>query len=171
MVHAFRALCDNGLVCSQFGSRGAPRLGAMVGVGESIVLVFDRLVLDVADLDLATRFYSEVLDFHVAGQQEWEGHRTVILQLGAFHILLLEQRGLSAASYKIPKAGPVIGLADARIEARASELERFGVDIVAPLAPSPWGSRSMMIRDPDGYLIMIQEPQQDTADEVVSSFD
>lgn len=130
------------------------------------MLVFDRLVLDVADLDLATRFYSEVLDFQVAGQQEWEGHRTVILQLGAFHLLLLEQRGLTASAYKIPKAGPVMGLADGRIEARAAELERVGVDIVAPLAPSPWGERSMMIRDPDGYLIMIQEPQAGTEDRV-----
>ncbi|MEZ4520763.1 MAG: VOC family protein [Thermomicrobiales bacterium] len=133
------------------------------------MLVFDRLVLDVADLDLATRFYSEVLDFQVAGRQEWEGHRTVILQLGAFHLLLLEQRGLSAATYKIPKAGPVMGLSDGRIEARSAELERLGVDIVAPLAPSPWGERSMMVRDPDGYLIMIQEPQQGTSDEVVGS--
>jgi catechol 2,3-dioxygenase-like lactoylglutathione lyase family enzyme len=137
-------------------------------VGETIVLVFDRLVLDVADLDLAKRFYSEVLDFEVAGQQEWEGHRTVILQLGAFHLLLLEQRSLTVSSYKLPKAGPVIGLADGRIEARAAQLERVGVDIVAPLAPSPWGERSMMIRDPDGYLIMIQEPQQGTSDEVAS---
>jgi catechol 2,3-dioxygenase-like lactoylglutathione lyase family enzyme len=135
---------------------------------EKIVLVFDRLVLDVADLDLAQRFYSEVLDFQVVGRQEWEGHRTVILQLGAFHILLLEQRGLSTAAYRIPKAGPVVGLADGRIEARAAELERVGVDIVAPLAPSPWGVRSMMIRDPDGYLLMIQEPQAGTADEVSS---
>ena len=133
------------------------------------MLVFDRLVLDVADLDLATRFYSEVLDFQVAGRQEWEGHRTVILQLGAFHLLLLEQRGLSPASYKIPKAGPVMGLSDGRIEARASDLDRIGVDIVAPLAPSPWGERSMMIRDPDGYLIMIQEPQQGTSDEVLNT--
>ncbi|HLT19405.1 MAG TPA: VOC family protein [Thermomicrobiales bacterium] len=136
--------------------------------GSSTVLVFDRLVLDVADLDLAKRFYSEVLDFDVAGQQEWEGHRTVILQLGAFHLLLLEQRTPSTASYKLPKAGPVIGLSDGRIEARAAQLERVGVDIVAPLAPSPWGERSMMIRDPDGYLIMIQEPRQGTADEVAS---
>ncbi len=138
------------------------------GVGSEIVLVFDRLVLDVADLDLSKRFYSEILDFEVAGEQEWEGHRTVILQLGAFHILLLEQRGLTASQYKIPKAGPVIGLADGRIEARAEQLERVGVDVVAPLAPSPWGERSMMIRDPDGYLIMIQEPQHGTADQVAS---
>ena len=136
--------------------------------GSSTVLVFDRLVLDVADLDLAKRFYSEVLDFDVAGQQEWEGHRTVILQLGAVHLLLLEQRTPSTASYKLPKAGPVIGRSDGRIEARAAQLERVGVDIVAPLAPSPWGERSMMIRDPDGYLIMIQEPRQGTADEVAS---
>ncbi|MEZ4569574.1 MAG: hypothetical protein R2849_04455 [Thermomicrobiales bacterium] len=93
----------------------------------------------------------------------------MILQLGAFHLLLLEQRGLSAATYKIPKAGPVMGLSDGRIEARSAELERLGVDIVAPLAPSPWGERSMMVRDPDGYLIMIQEPQQGTSDEVVGS--
>lgn len=129
------------------------------------MLVFDRLVLDVADLDLAQRFYTEVLDFKVVGQNEWQGHRTVILQLGAFHVLLLEQSP-SRASFQIPKAGPVMGLADGRIEARAADLQRVGVDIVAPLAPSPWGERSMMIRDPDGYLIMIQEPRAGTEDSV-----
>lgn len=122
------------------------------------MLVFDRLVLDVENLDRSLRFYTEELDFQVAGQLSWEGHRTVILQLGAFHVLLLEQPH-QQTNYHLPKAGPVIGLADAKIDARATALERAGVDIISPLRPSPWGGRSMMILDPDGYLIMIQEPR------------
>ena len=122
------------------------------------MLVFDRLVLDVENLDRSLRFYTEELDFQVAGQLSWEGHRTVILQLGAFHVLLLEQPRQQSA-YHLPKAGPVLGLADAKIEARSAALERAGVDIISGLKPSPWGGRSMMILDPDGYLIMIQEPR------------
>lgn len=123
------------------------------------MLVFDRLVLDVENLDRSLRFYTEELDFQVAGQLSWEGHRTVILQLGAFHLLLLEQPHEQQTNYHLPKAGPVVGLADAKIDARSTALERAGVDIISPLKPSPWGGRSMMILDPDGYLIMIQEPR------------
>lgn len=125
------------------------------------MLLFDRLVLEVADLDRSLRFYTQVLDFQVAGNTDWAGHRTAILQLGMFHILLLEQPqqdSQARSRYQIPKSGPVIGLADQRIEARADELQRNGIELVAPLRPSPWGGRSLMLRDPDGYLIMIQEP-------------
>ncbi len=125
------------------------------------MLVFDRLILDVADLDRSLRFYTDSLDFQVAGGRDWEGHRTAVLQLGAFHLLLFEQPRAAGSSYQIPKSGPVIGLADPRIDARAAALQRSGVEIVAPLGPSPWGDRSMMIRDPDGYLVMIQEPHDD----------
>lgn len=122
------------------------------------MLVFDRLVLDVANLERSLRFYTEYLDFQIAGRADWEGHRTAVLQLGAFHLLLFEQPR-STANYHLPKAGPVMGLADGRIDARADQFERTGVDVVAPLGPSPWGERSMMVRDPDGYLVMIQEPR------------
>lgn len=125
------------------------------------MLVFDRLVLDVADLDRALQFYTETLDFQVAGRRDWEGHRTIVLQLGAFHLLLFEQPRPNSSGYQIPKSGPVMSLADMRIDARASALQRSSVEIVAPLGPSPWGERSMMIRDPDGYLIMLQEPRSD----------
>ncbi|MFW6074469.1 MAG: VOC family protein [Chloroflexota bacterium] len=120
--------------------------------------MFDRLVLDVGNLEQSLRFYTEILDFQVTGQHAWEGYRTVVLQLGAFHLLLFEQPRTNA-NYQLPKAGPVIGLADTQLDDRTREFERLGVDIVAPLGPSPWGERSMMIRDPDGYLVMIQEPR------------
>lgn len=126
------------------------------------MLVFDRLVLDVGNLEQSLRFYTEILDFQVAGRHEWEGYRIVVLQLGAFHLLLFEQPRTNA-NYQLPKAGPVIGLADAGLDDRTREFERLGVDIVAPLGPSPWGERSMMIRDPDGYLVMIQEPREEQA--------
>lgn len=129
--------------------------------GGATVLVFDRLVLDVTNLEQSLHFYTEVLDFQVAGNTEWQRHRTAILQLGAFHLLLLEQQREGASQYHLPKAGPVMGLSDARIEARAESLQRAGVEIVAPLTDSPWGERSMMVLDPDGYLIMIQEPRDE----------
>lgn len=123
------------------------------------MLVFDRLVLDVTNLEQSLHFYTEVLDFQVVGDTRWQGHRTAILQLGAFHLLLLEQQREGASEYQLPKSGPVIGLSDSKVEARAESLQRAGIELVAPLTESPWGERSMMILDPDGYLIMIQEPR------------
>lgn len=124
------------------------------------MLIFDRLVLDVSDLDRAIRFYAQILDFQTVTRSEWMGHQTGLLQLGLLHLLLLEQPG-SANPLNLPKSGPIITLSDSRIEDRYHDIERAGIEIVAPLAESPWGGRSFLLRDPDNYLIVIQEPASD----------
>jgi catechol 2,3-dioxygenase-like lactoylglutathione lyase family enzyme len=121
------------------------------------VLIFDRLVLDVADLDRAIQFYAHILDFQTVTRSEWMGHQTGLLQLGLLHLLLLEQPG-SANPLNLPKSGPIMTLSDSRIEDRYHDIERAGIEILAPLAESPWGGRSFLLRDPDNYLIVIQEP-------------
>ena len=83
------------------------------------MLIFDRLVLDVANLESSVRFYTDTLDFQVVNASDWAGHRTSVLQLGAFHLFLLEQPTEGQSRYQLPKAGPVIGLSEVRIEARA----------------------------------------------------
>ncbi|HUG14052.1 MAG TPA: VOC family protein [Thermomicrobiales bacterium] len=128
------------------------------------MLIFDRLVLDVEQLDRALHFYTQALDFQVVTLGDWLGRRTALIQLGALHILLLEQPG-SANPLHLPKSGPVITLSDARIVDRFDAIERMGVQILAPLAESPWGGRSFLIHDPDSYLIMIQEPGGQHPDE------
>ena len=124
------------------------------------MLIFDRLVLDVSDLDRAIQFYAHVLDFQTVTRSEWMGHRTGLLQLGLLHLLLLEQPG-SANPLNLPKSGPIMTLSDSRIEDRYHDIERAGIEILAPLAESPWGGRSFLLRDPDNYLIVIQEPGSD----------
>lgn len=121
------------------------------------MLIFDRLVLDVAYLDRAIAFYTEALDFEVVTTADWLGHRTALLQLGALHVLLLEQPN-SANPLNLPKSGPVMTLSDSQIEERYQALERAQVEILAPIADSPWGGRSFLLRDPDNYLIVVQEP-------------
>jgi predicted enzyme related to lactoylglutathione lyase len=128
------------------------------------MLIFDRLVLDVEQLERALHFYTEALDFQVVTMGDWLGHRTVLLQLGALHVLLLEQPG-SSNPLQLPKSGPVITLSDARIADRYEMIERMGIDVLAPLAESPLGGRSFLIRDPDSYLIVIQEPAGQPFDE------
>jgi len=124
------------------------------------VLIFDRLVLDVSDLDRAIEFYARILDFQTVTRSEFMGHRTGLLQLGLLHLLLLEQPG-SANPLNLPKSGPIMTLSDSRIEDRYHDIERAGIEILAPLAESPWGGRSFLLRDPDNYLIVIQEPNSD----------
>jgi uncharacterized glyoxalase superfamily protein PhnB len=121
------------------------------------VLIFDRLVLDVADLDRAVVFYTETLDFERVTTAQWAGHRTALLQLGAFHLLLLEQPG-SENPLHLPKAGPVMTLCDTRIVDRYDAMQRRGIEIMTPLRESPWGGQSFLLRDPDGYLVIVQEP-------------
>jgi predicted enzyme related to lactoylglutathione lyase len=121
------------------------------------MLIFDRLVLDVEDLDRALHFYTQALDFQVVTLGDWLDNRTALIQLGALHMLLLEQPG-NANPLQLPKSGPVITLSDVRIVDRFEIVERMGVEVLAPMAQSPWGGRSFLIRDPDSYLIVIQEP-------------
>lgn len=121
------------------------------------MLIFDRLVLDVAHLDRAITFYTQALDFEVVTTADWLGHRTALLQLGALHLLLLEQPN-SANPLNLPKSGPVMTLSDSQIDDRYHALERARVEILAPIADSPWGGRSFLLRDPDNYLIVVQEP-------------
>ena len=121
------------------------------------MLIFDRLVLDVSDLERAIRFYAQVLDFQTVNRSDWMGHKTGLLQLGLLHLLLLEQPG-SANPLNLPKSGPIMTLSDSRIEDRYHDIQRSGIEILAPLAESPWGGRSFLLRDPDNYLIVIQEP-------------
>lgn len=123
----------------------------------SAVLIFDRLVLDVSDLERAVRFYVGALDFSVVNNSPWHGHRTALLQLGALHLLLLEQPN-SDNPLQLPKAGPVLTLADTRIEERIEAVRVSDGELLSDLAPSPWGGRSFLLRDPDNYLIVIQEP-------------
>jgi len=125
--------------------------------GGNVVLIFDRLVLDVAYLDRAISFYTDMLDFELVTTADWHGHRTALVQLGALHLLLLEQPN-SANPVNLPKSGPVMTLSDAHIDDRYAALERARVEILAPIAASPWGGRSFLLRDPDSYLIVIQEP-------------
>ncbi len=123
----------------------------------AVVLIFDRLVLDVVDLERAVRFYVGALDFSVVNNAPWHGHRTALLQLGALHLLLLEQPN-SGNALNLPKAGPVLTLADTRIEERVHAVRASDGELLSDLAPSPWGGRSFLLRDPDNYLIVIQEP-------------
>ena len=121
------------------------------------MLIFDRLVLDVASIPRARQFYTELLDFKVVTVADFLGHPTMLLQLGALHLLLLEQPG-SSNPLNLPKSGPVITLSDTRIAARYEAMQNHGVEVLAPLSESPWGGRSFLVRDPDDYLIVIQEP-------------
>jgi len=128
--------------------------------GGDSVLIFDRLVLDVADLDRATGFYVDNLDFQRLTTADWLGHRTALLQLGAFFVHLLEQPNVQNPLH-LPKSGPVMTLADNRIEERYEAMRRARAEILAPLRESPWGGRSFLLRDPDGYVIIVQEPRRD----------
>lgn len=130
--------------------------------GGDRVLIFDRLVLDVADLDRATSFYVDALDFQRLNSADWLGHRTALLQLGAFFVHLLEQPN-SANPLHLPKSGPVMTLADTKIEERYEALRRARAEILAPLRESPWGGRTFLLRDPDGYVIVVQEPRGEGA--------
>ena len=50
------------------------------------MLIFDRLVLDVSNLDRAIQFYAQVLDFQMVTRSEWMGHQTEAMRKRYRHL-------------------------------------------------------------------------------------
>ena len=53
--------------------------------GDDLVLIFDRLVLDVAQLDRAIAFYTQALDFEIVTTADWLGQDRKSTRLNSSH--------------------------------------------------------------------------------------
>ena len=120
----------------------------------------DHLVLRVADLDRAIRFYGEVLGCHV--ERRLEEPKLVQLRAGASMIDLVP-----AGSAPQPEAGRNLDHFAVRIStfdfpALAAHLERHGVavgDVKRRYGAEGYGS-SLYITDPDGNVVELKGPPE-----------
>jgi uncharacterized glyoxalase superfamily protein PhnB len=106
---------------------------------------FDHLYLESQQFDEHLRFW-HVLGFDIA--QEWgeEGHRACRLQAGQAKVVLAEGT-----------ATPSVHFSTREIEEYAKELERKRVPIEVNLEETHWGTRWMVVRDPDGNTFALEE--------------
>lgn len=119
-------------------------------------------ILAVADVERSLAFYRDSLGFAV--EATFDDPPYAILSLAATRLSLAEQ-GHRAPDHDAVMAAPadpsrpaamlVLEVADA-LAAHAA-LEAAGADLVAPLFSPPWGGHRFFVRDPDGYLVELEE--------------
>lgn len=116
----------------------------------------DYVVLVVADLDRAVRFYTEALGLPL-------GHRSgpyAQLATGVTRVALYERQamastlGLEALRSPEPDAPAFeLGFKVDDVDAAYAELVEAGAHPMTPPTDRPWGQRTAYVRDPDGHLI------------------
>ncbi|MBY0504455.1 MAG: VOC family protein [Bryobacteraceae bacterium] len=120
--------------------------------------------LYVDDVDVAVRFYCDVLGLAVLIQDQ----RFCALDVNGRHVLLLFLRGASCETTTLPGgtipphdgSGPIhagFAIEDADFPAWESLLAKNGVAVLSHVN-WPRGGRSLYFRDPDGHLLELLTP-------------
>ena len=110
--------------------------------------------LYVGDIDAAAEFYTRKLGFSVAfiygeppfyAQVFRDGARLNLRHVddGILDPVRRDMEQLLSASIALDDAEPLF-----------LEYQAAGVDFVQPLKTEPWGSRTFVVRDPDGNLVL-----------------
>lgn len=108
-----------------------------------------RILLRPRDLDVAVRFYRDVLGLHVF--REFEGGTVFFLGGGYLEV--------SRQSHERPSGKLELWLQVRDLERLHAELAAKAVEVLEPPADKPWGLREMRIRDPDGVgILLVQIP-------------
>jgi catechol 2,3-dioxygenase-like lactoylglutathione lyase family enzyme len=126
-----------------------------VSAGGGQVTGVSELVLEVADLERAERFYSEVLELPVV--ERWPHRDAIWILAGATRIgLWRPQVGLegSRGGEHVHFAMQVAdGDFDARVEAMRAHGHEVPVHEFGPLADGAPPTRAAYVHDPDGHLV------------------
>jgi catechol 2,3-dioxygenase-like lactoylglutathione lyase family enzyme len=119
----------------------------------------DYVVLIVADLDRALRFYTEVLGLR-------PGHRSgdyAQLDTGVTRVALYTRRAMENI-LGVPVEPPAsnapafeLGFKVADVDAAFGEIVARGALPVVPPTDRFWGQRTAYVRDPDGHLIELAQ--------------
>src|SRR3954451_19893631 len=114
-----------------------------------------RVELFVADLDVSTRFYCDVLGFSTVRSET--GYRS--LQRGTIVLGLSPEtaapRGVGASRGRGLELVLEIAGGPAAVDALHRQIVEAGVDPAAGPADQPWGLRDFRVEDPDGYYLRI----------------
>ena len=113
-----------------------------------------RSVLAVRDLELSTRFYTEVLGFR---RDPIDAAGWSFLSRDGFKVMLGECPDVRPAG-ELGDHSYFVYLRVHGLDALHRELSSRGVDVISPPADKPWGLREFGIRTPDGHRITFGEP-------------
>ena len=120
--------------------------------------LFAHLILDVDSVDQSLVFYHDQLGFSVLGVGELDGHRLATVRAGDMEILLLQQPADDRAGIHDRGRGLVMNFKVSGLLEVATRLKASQVQILRDLEDPPFGNRTFLISDPDGYAILLSEP-------------
>ncbi|MDQ2985421.1 MAG: VOC family protein [Armatimonadota bacterium] len=120
--------------------------------------LFAHLILDVASVDESLSFYHDQLGLVVAGVGELDGNRLATIIAGTTQILLLQQPEQDRPPVQDRGRGLVLNFKVSGLCDVASRLKQSHVQILRDLEDPPFGDRTFLISDPDGYAILLSEP-------------
>jgi catechol 2,3-dioxygenase-like lactoylglutathione lyase family enzyme len=118
-------------------------------------IIHTRSVLAVRDLEVSTRFYTDVLGFtrdFGDGSDGWS-----FLSRGGFRVMLGECPGAAPAGELGDHSWYAYVTVDG-VDALHAEVAARGAEILSPPATKPWGLREFSLRTPDGHRLTFGEP-------------
>jgi catechol 2,3-dioxygenase-like lactoylglutathione lyase family enzyme len=107
--------------------------------------------LRTTDLDRAIRFYTEVLGFDLDFRYE-DFYAGVRAGRQVFHLKRVDEADPSIAFVREGEHFHLYFHTDG-IDAVAANLEAEGVALVRTAHDTPWGTRELALRDPDGHTL------------------
>jgi catechol 2,3-dioxygenase-like lactoylglutathione lyase family enzyme len=122
------------------------------------------VILAVADVDRSVAFYRDLLGFAVDARYDDPPYAT--LSRAGMRMSLAEQGhpaedrpGVAMSAPADPAvADAVLVLEVADCLAVHEELTAAGATMLAPPYSPPWGGHRFFVRDPDGYLVEVEQP-------------
>ena len=121
-------------------------------------------ILAVADVARSAAFYRDRLGF--ALEAEYDDPPYATLARAGARLSLAEQGHaaedrpgvLMTAPQDPSRAAVVLVLEVPDALAVHAELEAAGAEVLAPVFSPPWGGHRFFVRDPDGFLVEVEQP-------------
>jgi predicted enzyme related to lactoylglutathione lyase len=127
------------------------------------------LQLAVADLDTTEAFYGGILELPVSrALTAWGGPEYLVMSAGGWELIFVEEDAVVRTHPVLeerldifPKGvGMTLHFRVTEIEDVADAIEEEGLEILYPLEEKPYGMKELWCFDPDGYLVMLEEPSR-----------
>jgi catechol 2,3-dioxygenase-like lactoylglutathione lyase family enzyme len=125
------------------------------------------LQMAVADLDTTEAFYGGILELPVSrALTAWGGPEHLVMRVGGWELIFVDEAAVARAHPALqdrldvfPKGvGMTLHFRVAEIEDISDAIEEEGLEILYPLEEKPYGMKELWCFDPDGYLVMLEEP-------------
>jgi len=129
--------------------------------------VLKSIQLSVADLDTTEAFYGGILDLPVErALTAYGAPEHLVLSLGECQVIFVDEAEvaqrhpiLEARLENFPRGvGMTLHVAVEGIEDIYQELLEEELEVLYPLELKPYGTREVWCFDPDGYLLVLEEP-------------